>query len=209
MPLRRKPDGSRLEIREIAPDIFAKFARRHGTSEEIGPIATIFDKPEEIDEKIEVKTLGLFGCGTLCAVCACTVTSSEGDTKGGLKLDSIIVDRELRRRGLAGLLVAKSFHALLCDADRTVSMIYSHAVHPATERLLRSMSFDDPPPVGAPISAYRLDDASRKALLIFCDIQMRRATDRLKLQCSYCEDCDRRAQPWCRPRGANPRKFRR
>ena len=209
MAAKRKPDGSGLEIREVPPDIFVNFAKRHGTSEEIGPIATIFDKPGEIDEKVEIQALGLFGCGTLCAVAACTVTRSEGDASSGLKLDSIIVDRVLRRRGLAALLVAKAFRSILSDPEQTISMIYSHAVHPATERLLRSMSFNDPPPIGAPISSLQLDDASRTELLAFCEIQIQRASDRLKLQCSYCEDCDRRARPWCMPRGSHPRQFRR
>lgn len=200
-----KPNGSGLQIREIPADTFLSFANRHGTSEEIGPIGTIFDKISELADNVQVHALGLYGCGKLCAVTACTVTHAHGDEPGGLKLDSVIVDRELRRRGLAGLLVAKAFHQLLSDPDQNISTIFSHAVHPATVRLLHRMSFSEPPPLGARISSHHLDNAGREELLAFCEIQVQRALERLKLQCRFCEGGDRRARPWCQPRGVHPR----
>ncbi len=200
-----KPNGSGLQIREIPADAFLSFAKLHGTSEEIGPIGTVFDKITELADNVRVYALGLYGCGTLCAVTACTVTHAQDDEPGGLKLDSIIVDRALRRRGLAGLLVAKAFHQLLSDPGQNISTIFSHAVHPATVRLLHRMSFSEPPPLGAPISSLHLDDAERAELLAFCEIQMQRALERLNLQCRFCEGGDRRARPWCQARGVHPR----
>lgn len=200
-----KPNGSGLEIREVSADTFVDFAKRHGTSEEIGPIGTIFDKISDLADNVRVYPIGLYGCGTLCAVTACTVTHGQADKPGGLKLDSIIVDRALRRRGLAGLLVAKAFHQLLSDPNQNISSIFSHAVHPATVRLLQRMSFSEPPPLGAPISSYPLDDTGKAELLAFCEIQMQRALERLNLQCTFCEGGDRRARPWCQARGVHPR----
>lgn len=205
MAAAQQPDGYGLQVREIPAGIFLNFAKLHGTSQEIGPIGTVFDKSSETLENMRIHALGLFGCGTLCAVTACTVTHAHGDESGGLKLDSIIVDRALRRRGLAGFLVAKAFHQLLSDPDQNISTILSHAVHPATVRLLRRMSFSEPPPVGAPISSLHLDNAEKAELLAFCDIQTQRALERLNLQCRFCEAGDRRARPWCQPRGVHPR----
>ena len=39
------PDGSGLRIAEVEPGRFVEFARHHARSEEIGPIATVFDGP--------------------------------------------------------------------------------------------------------------------------------------------------------------------
>lgn len=200
-----KPNGSALQVREIPAGTFLDFAKLYGTSEEIGPIGTIFDKMSEIAENVQVYALGLYGCGKLCAVSACTVTHAHSDEPGGLKLDSIIVDRALRRRGLAGFLAAKAFHQILSDPGQNLSTIFSHAVHPATVRLLRRMSFSEPPQLGAPISSLHLDNAERAELLAFCEIEMQRALERLNLECRFCEGGDRRARPWCQHRGVHPR----
>lgn len=205
MSASQKPKKNGLQIHEIPADAFLSFAKLHGTSEEIGPIGTVFDKPSEIPQHVQIYALALYGCGTLCAVTACTVTHAQGDETGGLKLDSIIVDRDLRRRGLAGFLVAEAFHQLLSDPDQHITNIFSHAVHPATVQLLRRMSFSEPPPLGAPISSFPLDNTGRAELLAFCDIQIQRALERLNLQCTFCEDGDRRARPWCQPRGQRSR----
>ena len=50
--------------------------------------------------------------------------------KQALKLDSVIVDHELRRRGLAGLVVARSFVDLILDQGRRIASIYAYSVHP-------------------------------------------------------------------------------
>ena len=115
------------------------------------------------------------------------------------------MDRALRRRGLAGFLVAKAFHQILSDPDQNLSTIFSHAVHPATVRLFRRMSFSEPPPLGAPITSLHLDNAERAELRAFCEIQMQRALEHLNLECRFCEGGDRRARPWCQPRGVHPR----
>jgi hypothetical protein len=118
------PNGSGLRIGEIEADRFADFARRHGRSEEIGAIGTIFDEPQDRPEDgREIHALGLFGCGSLCAVSASVRTRPADGRAGAIKLDSVIVDQKPRRRGLAGLLVAKAFHFLLSDTGRPVSAI--------------------------------------------------------------------------------------
>ena len=202
MARRAEGDNNGLQIGEIDADRFADFARRHGRSEEVGPIATVFDGPRDLGDGADVHALGLFGCGRLCAVSATLHTQPTDGRAGGIKLDSVIVDRQPRRRGLAGLIVAKAFHYLLSDPGRSVSAVYAHAVHPATVRLLGRMSFTRPPPTGAPISSLPLDDDARQELVAHCGAHVQRATDRLRLQCCLCMERNRRARPWCGQTGA-------
>lgn len=161
-------DGSGLRIGKIEADEFIDFAQHHARSEEIGPIGTVFDEPRDLGDNADVHAVGLFGCGRLCAVSASILTQPTDGRAGGIKLDSVIVDRRLRRRGLAGLIVAKAFHLLLSDPQRSVAAVYAHAVHPATVRLLAKMTFRRPPPTGAPISSLNLDDDARQELLAHC-----------------------------------------
>ena len=192
------PDGSGLRIAEVEPGRFVEFARHHARSEEIGPIATVFDGPRDGTENAKIHTLGLFGCGALCAVSAALQTQAPDGRAGAIKLDSVIVDHRLRRRGLAGLIVAKAFHLLLSDPEKPASSIYAHAVHPATVRLLARMKFGQPPPSGAPIASRQLDrDAARQELLAQRGTHVQDASDRLRLDCCFCKTRDRRARRWC------------
>ena len=114
-----------------------------------------------------------------------------------LKLDSIIVDPSLRRRGLGAVLVADSFSKFVKDSAKRVSRIYAHSVHPATVAMLTRLGFSAPSPVGAPITDASIDDETRDAFLDACDSQTRGLLSQMRLQCEFCRKGDRRARPWC------------
>jgi hypothetical protein len=130
--------------------------------------------------------------------------SAMDKTRHVLKLDSVIVDNQLRRRGLAGLLVAQSFIDLVIDSARKVSRVYAHSVHPATVRLLRRLRFNDPQITGAPISDINVKGEDREAFLKVCEEQISSHMNQMKLQCEFCRKGDKRARPWCLPRGEKP-----
>lgn len=191
-----------LEFRVLGRQEFVDFARRHNSSPEIGPIATCLDDGgggEDSAPSGPYQLLGLAGCGRLCAVACCTLSRADPKAPYGAKLDSVIVDNDLRRRGLAGLLVAKSFRELLSRADAAVSVIYAHAVHPATVRLLGRLSFSAPPPIGAPLAALHIAGDERDELVKRLEGRVQDLATRLKLQCALCRSGDRRARPWCHP----------
>jgi len=126
-------DGPR--IAEISAEEFREFARRYANSPEIGPIQTSLDggidEPDDCDRVLA----GLWGCDTLCAVaCFHLYRSARDQARRVLKLDSVVVDNRLRRRGLAGLLVTQAFADLVGDAAHNVARIYAHSVHPGTVR---------------------------------------------------------------------------
>jgi len=188
-----------LEFQALARRQFVDFAKRHASSPEIGPIATCLDGGEDSAPPGQYRLLGLTGCGRLCAVACCTLSRGAAEGPYGAKLDSVIVDHGLRRRGLAGLLVAKSFHELLSSVDAALSVIYAHAVHPATVRLLGRLAFSAPPPTGAPLAALRIAGGERAGLARRLETRVQELAARLKLQCALCRTGDRRARPWCRP----------
>ncbi len=196
------PQG--LAIRRISEDEFRAFAKLHATSPEIGDIRTYFDADADADaenrhEAGAVQLLGLTGCGKLCAVSCCTIVGSKTGDTHACKLDSVIVDGELRKRGLATVLVARAFLDLLDDPDFRLTTFYAHSVHPATVKMLRTLAFRDPPPVGAPISSSHLDDGNRDDFSAACRERFDTLTRHLKLQCAFCLKRNRRAQPWCVP----------
>ncbi len=196
-------DGPR--IAEISAEEFRDFARRHATSPEIGPIQTSLDAG--IDKKIDFDRVlvGLWGCENLCAVaCFHLYESAMDKTRHVLKLDSVIVGTQLRRRGLAGLLVTQSFIDLVVDRVRRVSRVYAHSVHPATVRLLRRLQFNDPQITGAPISDISVAEDDREAFLKVCEEQIKSHMTRMRLQCEFCRKGDKRARPWCVPPGETP-----
>ncbi len=186
-----------LGFRALAPEEFLDFARRHGASPEIGPIATCFDDNQGHAAPARFQLLGLTGCGRLCAVACCTLSRADPQGPYGAKLDSVIVDGGLRRRGLAALLVAKSFHQLLSSAEAAISVLYAHAVHPATVRLLARLSFSAPPPTGAPLAALQVGAEAEDELARRLETGVHERAARLKLQCARCRTGDRRARPWC------------
>ncbi len=196
-------DGPR--IAEISVEEFQDFVKRYATSPEIGPIKTSLDDGADQEIDFERILVGLWGCESLCAVACFHLHQSVMDkSRHGLKLDSVIVDSQLRRRGLAGLLVAQSFIDLVFDSARKVSSVYAHSVHPATVRLLRRLRFNDPQATGAPISDIKLEGDDREAFLMVCEEQIDGQLNQMKLQCVFCLKGDRRARPWCLPRGEKP-----
>jgi len=200
-----------IEIKEISDEVFREFARNHATSEEVGRIATYMDEkgqamekpvePAPMGEPIRDKKiylLGLFGCEKLCAATCCVLSRAQEAGPYGCKLDSVIVDKELRRRGLATGVVAQAFLNLIEMPGAEISTFFAHSVHPGTVRLLRKWGFSDPPPVGAPISSLSVDDTSREALVDGLTRDIRELNVRLRLQCAFCQNRDRRARPWCK-----------
>lgn len=184
---------------------FRAFAKRHGRSDEIGPIATCLDSAAGADAKSDGPSLhliGLIGCQKVCAVACLQIYQPR--RPGGrqtVKLDSVIVDRSLRKRGLGGLLVAHAFADVTTRPGFDVGRIYAHSVHPATVSLLRSLSFRDPPPVGAPLSSIDLEEQDRAQFIAACRDKAAGHLDYLKLQCAFCKRRSNRGRPWCLPAG--------
>ena len=197
-------DGPR--IGEISAEAFRAFAKRYASSPEIGPIQTSLDGGIDAPDDCERVLVGLWGCDTLCAVaCFHLYRSARDQARRVLKLDSVVVDNRLRRRGLAGFLVARACADLVADAARNIARIYAHSVHPGTVRLLRRLGFNDPQVTGAPISDAHVDAEDREAFLKVCEAQIVNRMSQIKLQCEFCRKGDRRARPWCLPRGEKPK----
>lgn len=195
------------KIAEISPEDFRGFAKRYATSPEIGPIQTSLDGGADKEVVFDRVLVGLRGCDTLCATaCIHLYQSVTEKDRQVLKLDSVIVDDRLRRRGLAGLLVAQSFVDLILDRGRRIASIYSYAVHPGTLRLLRRLGFNDPRATGAPLSNINLETDDCEAFLKECNKQITLQLNQMKRQCVWCRNGDRRARPWCLPRGEKPEK---
>lgn len=190
-------DGDGLQFKRVSEDVFQEFSRRYGTSGEIGRIGTYFDDGTVEVIEGEPQLFGLFGCGKLCAVVCCTLTRNPIDEGYACKLDSVIVDEDLRRRGLAGLLVCQAFIELMTDSPYKIIMIHSHAVHPATVQLLLRLSFSKPAPVGAPLSSIHIDDSNRASFVKECRQTVNNGLNKLKLHCAFCISKDKRARPWC------------
>jgi len=132
---------SHLDACASCSEEFRAFAKRYATSPEIGPIKTSLDGGADKAIDFDRVLVGLRGCGTLCAV-ACFHRHQSVLEKNwqALKLDSVIVDDRLRRRGLAGLLVTQSFIDLILDRTRRVASIYAYSVHPGTLYQIRVIS---------------------------------------------------------------------
>ena len=188
-----------LEIGEISADEFRGFARRFGSSAEIGPIGTYFDKGDEDPAPDKVHLLGLRACHNLRAVTCFTLDESKTSETYSCKLDSVIVHSGMRRKGLASLLVAHGFGKLVEAKDKIVSTVYAHAVHPATIKLLRSLSFSEPNLVGAPICALAVDSSTRDGFVARLKTREHAETTGLKLKCVQCIANRKGAVPWCKP----------
>ena len=191
----RSAEGLRIE--RIGETEFREFTRRHGTSPEIGPIGTYLDDDHRDQAYGEPHLFALTGCGDICAIVCCTVGADRTGKTHACKLDSIIVHQSIRRDGLGAALVAKVFQALLADPRFNITTMFSYAVHPATVRMLRRFGFSEPPPTGAPLSALEITNDSRKKLEKELRIRFQDAEKKLKLQCTYCLNNNRRARPWC------------
>ncbi len=188
-----------LEINEISRETFLDFVARHATSEEVGRIGTCLDADCDRAPAGDLLLLGLNGCAKLCAVLCCQITEARTGGKQVCKLDSVVVHSHLRKRGLAKILVSKAFAEVLDDDHYDVSYYYSHAVHPATVKLLNALGFSDPPLLGAPICALEIDDTQRQKITVAWNLEHLNAVNPLKLQCAYCKNPRKQSQPWCTP----------
>lgn len=188
-----------LKFEELSEADFGNFVKHHATSSEIGNIATYLDDKDDGEDHGEPRLFGLTGCGRVCGAVSCIIKENVSDEGQTCKLDAIAIDGGLRKRGLAGAVVAKAFIDLVSETGLNIGRIYSYAVHPATVRLLSRLSFCDPPPVGAPISSVRFDEVPREQFLDTCRGSFQATINQLKLQCALCLNGDRRARPWCQP----------
>ena len=190
-----------LEISEVSRETFLDFIRRHATSEEIGRIGTCLDADRKNAPAGELLLLGLMGCSKVCAVLCCQIVDAgTGNASAKVcKLDSVVVHSELRKRGLATVLVSKAFAGLLDDGRYDFSRYYSHAVHPATVKLLAELGFTDPPLLGAPICALEIDDANREEITVAWRCAYLSAVDPLKLNCALCKSPRKQGRLWCTP----------
>lgn len=191
-----------LTIGPITEDRFREFARKFATSEEIGPIRTALDSDAQVSNGVRRELIGLSGCDKLCAAACLLLYPSkiDGGESHVVKLDSVIVDPALRRRGLGGILVTQAFHDVLAQARYNIRRFYAHSVHPATVHLLRRLGFKDPPPVGAPISNAAIEPGKEDEFIRRWEEQIRGRLEQMRLQCEFCRKGDRRARPWCRER---------
>lgn len=191
-----------LTIGTITQDQFRDFARKFATSEEIGPIRTALDSDAKVGDGVRRVLIGLSGCGRLCsAACLLLYPSKiDGGASHVIKLDSVIVDPALRRRGLGGILVTTAFRDLIAEAKFNIRRIYAHSVHPATVHLLRRLGFKDPQPVGAPISNVAIEPGTEDEFIRRWEGQIRGQLEQMRLQCEFCRKDDRRARPWCQER---------
>ena len=102
------------------------------------------------------------------------------------------------------MLVAHALVDLIADRARNIANIYAYSVHPGTARLLRRLGFSDPPATGAPISGIDVDGERRAPFLSGCETEIANHMNQIRLQCEFCQKSDRRARPWCLPRGQKP-----
>ena len=188
-----------LEISEVSRETFLDFARRHATSEEIGRIGTCLDGDHAATPSGDLLLLGLIGCAKVCAVLCCRITEARTGGKQVCKLDSVVVHAQLRKKRLATVLVSKAFTELLDHGRFDVSHYYSHAVHPATVKLLAGLGFSDPPLLGAPICTLEIDDARREEIRAAWNSTHLNAVSPLKLQCALCKNPHKHGRPWCTP----------
>ncbi|MDH3476301.1 MAG: N-acetyltransferase [Rhodospirillales bacterium] len=196
-----QPPDHGLIIAPISEQEFLEFAKRFANSPEIGPIATCLDRDARKNPEARHHVVGLAGCGKLCAVaCFELYESKSQDSVQVAKLDSVIVDPALRRRGLAGILIAQVFNDLVRSEALNVVRMYAHSVHPATVQMLRQLAFSDPPLVGAPISHLSLEGEARDEFLRASDEQLRRQLAQKRLECEFCRTGSRRSRPWCKVR---------
>ena len=193
-------DKAGLSITEIDALEFKAFANRYANSPEIGPIGTCLDSDAQPMPEADLRIIALKGCDTICAAATFQLFDSKLDANARvLRLDSVVVDPNLRRRGLGGVLVAKTFGDMVSDTGRRITRIYAHSVHPATVSMLKRLGFSDPPSVGAPITATGIDKSNKPRFLDACEENIRGRIEQMRLQCAFCRKGDKRARRWCLP----------
>lgn len=141
--------------------------------------------------------LGAWGAGDLIAAACFTLARAREGQNFTCKLDSVIVRPEVRRQGLAGIIVAHGFQMILEQEKELIATIYAHSVHPATVKLLRRHAFSEPSPVGAPISALTITDDNRDKLITSLKTGEQGSVTRLKHKCVRCKSGRKGATAWC------------
>jgi len=194
---------SGYRIIPLTVEAFRDFAKRYARSEEIGPIATALDKDDQVRDlksgAVDLRLYGLYGCDTLCAIACLQPVAVRTGTDHAVKLDSVVVHGQMRQRGLGAMIVAHAFADIASDPDLDVSRFYSHAVHPATVKLLKRLGFGPPPPSGAPLAAIDLSEKGAAAFSDDCRRTLAQHENYMKVQCTLCRNRSRRARQWCLP----------
>jgi N-acetylglutamate synthase-like GNAT family acetyltransferase len=194
---------SGYKIAPISVEAFRDFAKRYARSDEVGPIATALDKDDQARDAesgaLDMRLYGLYGCDRLCAIACLQPVAVRTGTDHAVKLDSVAVHGRMRQRGLGGLIVTHAFADVTADPSLDVSRFYSHAVHPATVKLLARLGFGAPPPTGAPLSALDLGKTGKDAFVDQCRRTVAQHENYMKVQCTLCRSGNRRARQWCLP----------
>ncbi|MBT3549812.1 MAG: hypothetical protein HOO19_07380 [Rhodospirillaceae bacterium] len=188
-----------LYFAPVTREAYGAFIIRHARSDEIGPIQTALDGGHSEDAEREIRLVGLYACGKLCATATAVLSQNKLNQHQACKLDSIVVNRDVRRQGIAMMTVAKLFKDLTEDADLNIDTILSHAVHPATVRMLTNLGFSQPPVTGAPIVSLKIDDQNEAEFLKTCTAGFLEIHNRLKHQCLQCLKGRADARRWCFP----------
>lgn len=189
-----------LYFASVTREDYGAFIIRHARSDEIGPIQTALDGALVEDAERDTRLIGLYACGKLCATATAVLSQNKLNRHHACKLDSIVVNRDVRRQGIAMLTVAKLFKDLIEDEDLDIDTILSHAVHPATVRMLSSLGFSQPPATGAPIVSRKIDGRSEAEFLKICTAGFLDIHNRLKHQCLQCLKGRADARRWCMPK---------
>jgi len=190
--------GEGLSFQVVEKTLFKNFVLRNGRSDEIGPIGTVYDGDDK--KNSEIIHIALYGCGRLCAV-ACVVLH-PGRLKETIvcKLDSVVVDKGLRRRGLAKVIVLRLFLSALDNPETNVAGFLTHAVHPATVEIVNKLGFSKPPLMGAPLCAIQVDEDNKDELIKSYFAGYTSAITPLLTQCALCLAENAKANPWCKPK---------
>ncbi len=186
-----------MTFHSLDRETFQTFAKQHGRSDEVGPIATVYDG--DADKTGDVRHIGLYGCGKLCAAVCVVLIPGKTDGTFTCKLDSIVVAGDVRRRGLANIIVTRMFGAAMEETGNAITSFFTQAVHPATVRVFKKLGFNDPPLVGAPISGVKVDPANPAAFVTLLQSRYDNGEIPLKLKCALCLARNRKAVPWCNP----------
>lgn len=186
-----------LEIGPITEEEFLLFAKRFGTSEEVGPIGTCLDKNKVRTRNAEIFIVGLSAGEKLCAVAAFQLfPARDTGALSTLKLDSIIVDPKVRKQGFASLLVYNMFIEF-CE-EYPIKRIYTIAMHPGTVKMLSHLSFSESTLAGAALSSLSLENYSRRNFTAKCRYYIVGRMQRMKLEYIYCINDNKRPRPWCK-----------
>lgn len=176
---------------------FNNFALRQATSSEIGRIGTIYDNTADVDPTHIIRNLGLYGCGKLCAVAVCVIVPNKSDGHNSCRLDTVIVDNDLRKLGLATFTITTLFMDLISDPALDISRLFSYAVHPGTVAALKKLKFSDPPPKGAPLVAVEVDEAEDSKVFLACQSLFGELNSQLGDTCAKCKTTDDPGRRWC------------